>query len=264
LPFLNLTDALLGVTSLIGGAMNSVAGGGTLLTFPALLAVVTPVVANGTSTFALVPAGIGSAWAYRNELRSVSSMLKLLWLPSFLGGLTGSLAVTRYPNQFESMIPWLLLGATLLLLSQRHIAGWIGAHPHIDPATGRSAAPTLRTTIGVTIFQYFVGVYGGYFGAGIGILMLSSLELMGIHDIHELNALKVVLAFFMNSITLFVFIVEGVINWHFGILMAVCSVVGGYAGARLARRAPKALIRGIVVAVGFGLSAYSFYRRFAS
>jgi uncharacterized protein len=238
-----------------GGAINSVAGGGTLMTFPALLAVVSPVVANATSTLALVPAGVGSAWAYRNELRSLSGMLKLLWLPSLLGGLTGSLLVTRFPDQFEGAIPWLLLAASLLMLLQKHIARFVGANIH--------GAPTKRTMIGVTIFQFFVGVYGGYFGAGIGILMLSSLELMGIHDIHELNALKVVLAFVMNFVTLMVFIVEGVVNWRYGILMAICSIVGGYFGARMAKRTPKNIVRGIVVAIGFGISAYSFYRRFA-
>jgi uncharacterized protein len=239
-----------------GGAINSVAGGGTLLVFPTLLAVVTPVVANATSTLALVPAGIGSAWAYRKELSKMSGMLKLLWPPSLLGGLTGSLLVTRFPDQFEGAIPWLLLVASLLMAFQKQIA-------HLFGASMTTSTPTMRTTIGVVIFQYFVGVYGGYFGAGIGILMLSSLELMGIHDIHELNALKVVLAFAMNSITLIVFILEGVVNWRYGVLMALSSIVGGYVGARMAKRTPKSIVRGIVVAIGFGISAYSFYRRFA-
>jgi uncharacterized membrane protein YfcA len=251
----DITHLLLALTALIGGAINSVAGGGTLLTFPALLAVVSPVVANGTSTFALVPAGVASAWAYRRELKGRSAMLKLLWAPSFLGGLTGSLLVTRFPNQFESLIPWLMLVASLLLLFQRRIAGWIGAHPHEKPTRG--------TIADITIFQYFVGVYGGYFGAGIGILMLGSLELIGVHDIHELNALKVVLAFVMNSITLVVFMLEGVIDYRYGILMALCSMVGGYIGARSARRLPKEFVRGLVVFIGLAISAYSFYRRFA-
>ncbi len=252
----DVTHLLLALTALIGGAINSVAGGGTLLTFPALLAVVSPVVANGTSTFALVPAGVASAWAYRSELKGRSAMLKLLWAPSFLGGFTGSLLVTRFPNQFESLIPWLLLVASLLLLFQRRIASWIGgAHPPEKPTRG--------TITGILIFQYFVGVYGGYFGAGIGILMLGSLELIGVHDIHELNALKVVLAFVMNSITLVVFMVEGVIDYRYGILMALCSIVGGYIGARVARRMPKEFVRGLVVFIGLAISAYSFYRRFA-
>jgi uncharacterized membrane protein YfcA len=253
-PVSGITYSLLGLASAAGGAINSVAGGGTLLTFPALLAVVSPVVANGTSTASLVPAAFGSAWAYRTELKRMSGMLKQLWLPSALGGLTGSLLVTRFPDQFDSLVPWLILLASLLLLVQKRIAKFIGAQPH--------GAPTRSTVLGVTIFQYFVGVYGGYFGAGIGILMLSSLELIGVHDIHEMNALKVVLASIMNGVTLAVFLIDGVVRYDFAIVMALCSIAGGYLGARIAKRTPKDVVRGIVVVIGFGISAYAFYQRF--
>lgn len=248
---------LLGLAAFFAGAMNAIAGGGTLLTFPALLAVISPVLANGTSTLALLPGSMASGFAYRTELAKVRPMLMLLIAPSLAGGICGSLLVTRFPEHvFAELVPWLLLLAATLLMLQRPVARWIGAHPHVQPASSTKAA--------VIGFQFLVAVYGGYFGAGIGILMLSSLAFMGIHDIHEMNALKAVLASIINAVSGVVFILDGAVVWKYAPLMIVTSIAGGYAGARVARKLSQSVVRSIVIAIGLGVAAYSFYKNFTS
>jgi uncharacterized protein len=236
-----------------GGVINSVAGGGTLATFPALLSVLSPVLANGTSTFALLPGSLAAGFAYRKELAKVRSMLTLLLLPSLLGGGVGAKLVTRFPPKvFETLVPWLLLLAAVLLMLQRPVAKWIGAHPHEKPARG--------TRLAVIGFQFLVGVYGGYFGAGIGILMLSSLAFMGIADIHEMNSLKSVLASMINGVSVLIFVLDGVVVWKYSLLMAAFAIAGGYVGARVARKLQQAHVRAIVIAIGLGVAAFSFYK----
>lgn len=247
---------LLALSALAAGAINAVAGGGTLLTFPSLLAIISPVQANATSTIALLPASLAGAWAYRRELNETKPMLKVLWIPSLVGGVLGSLAVTRFPERvFEALVPWLLVTASTLLLVQRPIAKWIGAHPHEKPRGSTVAV--------VVFFQLLVGIYGGYFGAGIGILMLSSLAFMGIPDIHRMNALKSVLGSLINGSTALIFILSGVVVWKYAALMIAASIAGGYFGARFALRLPVSWVRAIVIAVGFGVAALTFYKRLA-
>lgn len=257
MPDSPLTYLFLCLSALAAGAINSIAGGGTLATFPALLSVLTAVPANATSTFALLPGSFAAAWGYRKELAATRAMLKRLFLPSLFGGILGAFAVTRFPERvFETLVPWLLLTATTLMVVQRPLAKWIGAHPHEKPAPGTVAA--------VVFFQFLVGIYGGYFGAGIGILMLSALSFMGIPDIHQMNGIKSILASVMNGIGALIFIYEGKVVWRYALPMAVASVIGGYAGARLARKLSASTVRSIVIAIGFGVAAYSFYKRFAS
>jgi len=245
---------LLAAAAFLAGVVNSVAGGGTLLTFPSLLTVLSPVLANGTSTFALFPGSLAAAWGYRDELAQSRRHLIRLFPPSFAGGIIGSLLVTRMPERvFAGMVPWLLIGASTLLLVQRPIARWIGAHPHEEPSRAALAA--------IVFFQFLVGIYGGYFGAGIGILMLSSLAFVGIPDIHQMNAVKTVLAAAMNSVTIAVFALSGAIVWKYAFLMALTATVGGYIGARVARKMPASYIRVIVVVIGFGVAAYSWLSR---
>jgi uncharacterized membrane protein YfcA len=234
------------------GAVNAVAGGGTLLTFPSLLAVLNPVSANATSTFALFPGSLASGLGYRNELALCRPHLIRLLPPSLLGGLLGSLLVTRLPERvFAAAVPWLLILASVLLLLQRPIARYFGAHPHDQP--------TPKTIAIIVFFQFLVGVYGGYFGAGIGILMLSSLAFMGIPDIHQMNAVKSILAAAMNGITLFIFFLSGAIVWKYAIAMGLAGTLGGYLGARLARRVKPGYIRSFVVCIGFAVALYSWF-----
>ncbi len=234
------------------GAVNAVAGGGTLLTFPSLLAVLSPVQANATSTFSLFPGSLASGLGYRRELALCRRHLIRLLPPSLAGGLVGSLLVTRLPEKvFASAVPWLLVGASTLLLLQRPLARYFGAHPHEEP--------TPKTLAAIVFFQFLVGVYGGYFGAGIGILMLSSLAFVGIPDIHQMNAVKSILAAAMNGITILIFLLSGAIVWKYALLMGLAGTLGGYAGARIARRTRPDIIRAIVVVIGFGVAAYSWF-----
>jgi uncharacterized protein len=238
-------------SALAAGAVNAIAGGGTLLTFPSLLTILSPVAANATSTMALLPGSLSAAIGYRAELQKARHHLVLLWPPSLIGGIAGSLLLIRMPEKvFAHAIPWLLVTASVLLMLQRPLMKYIGAHPH--------AKPHGRTVAAVVFFQFLVGVYGGYFGAGIGILMLSSLAFMGIPDIHEMNAVKNILAATMNGVSAVIFATAGVVAWKYAAIMAIAAIAGGYAGARIARRMKQSWIRAIVVTIGFLVAAWSW------
>lgn len=249
---------ILTFASFLAGAQNSLAGGGTLYTFPALMAILhNAVQANGTSTAALLPGSVAGAWGFREEVRQTPrSTLALLAIPSFVGGVIGTLLVVKFPERvFRTAVPWLILTATLLFLFQPAFGRMIGS-------TGLSHRPRPIVVAGVLLFQLVVAIYGGYFGAGIGILMLSSLSLMGLGTIHRVNALKTVLAACINAMSILVFAGEGwwrgedIIVWPCALPMMVSAIVGGYAGARLARRLNRALLRWLIIAVGFGLVGY--------
>jgi hypothetical protein len=170
-----------------------------------------------------------------------------------VGGIIGSLLVVKQPESFKAAIPWLILTAALLFATQPLIARWTGI------GRPRSHVPT-RLAIGITLMQFCIAIYGGYFGAGIGILMLSSLGMMGLSDIHEMNALKSLLGALINSASVAVFLDYGCVNWPFALTMGAASIVGGYAGARVARRLNRSVVRAVVVLIGFSLAGYYFYR----
>jgi uncharacterized membrane protein YfcA len=237
------------------GAVNSMAGGGTLLTFSALLAAnVASVVANATSTVALVPASLAGAWGYRHDLRTVRRWVPLLTVPSLAGGLVGSLLVALLDQSyFDALVPWLILTAALLFLFQ----------PILTRPTSQ-AAPKAGIVAAVVCFQFLVAVYGGYFGAGIGILMLSSLGMMGLSDIHAMNGLKNFLAFCINGVSVAVFVVSGLVRWELVAVMMPAAIAGSYVGARLVRRLDRGVVRWMVIAIGFGLAAYYFRQRWVS
>ena len=243
-------------SAFLAGAINAVAGGGTLLTFPALFSVLgNGILANGTSTVALMPGSIASAWGYRKELADKRAILMPLIWPSLIGGMIGALLVTRFPQEvFNALVPWLILLAALLFLVQRPIQRWMGIHL-------QDAPPTNRTIAMVVGFQFLIAVYGGYFGAGIGILMLSALAFMTAGDIHHINGMKVFLASAINAVAVVVFIAEGQVNWNYGLAMSVAAIAGGYGGARTARRLKPVYVRTIVIAIGFGMSAYYFWQQ---
>jgi uncharacterized membrane protein YfcA len=247
----------LGLAALTAGAVNSIAGGGTLLTFPALLTAVPPVVANGTSTVALVPGSLAGAWGFRRELHSVRRWVPLLAVPSLVGGWVGSRLVTRLPaSYFDALVPWLILTASLLFLFQPILAR--------QAAAAGPARPKARMVAAVVGFQFLVAVYGGYFGAGIGILMLSALGLMGLHDIHAMNGLKNFLAVLINGISVANFVLEGVVEWRLAAVMAPAAILGAYAAPHLARRLDRRLVRCIVVGIGFALAGHFFYQRWGA
>src|SRR3569833_2920676 len=232
------------VAAFLAGAINSVAGGGTLLTFPSLLAAgLAPIAANATSTVALVPASVSAWWGYRNEFLGV--LLVLIWLgvPSVVAGLCGALIVLHIGNGlFSKLVPWLILGATVLFIVQEPLRRWMSAK--------RQDVPEHPKWPLVAVFQLIVALYGGFCGAGIGIMMLASLGLAGLSNIHHMNRLKNFAAVCINGVAAVTFIVEGRVHWLFAVLMLAGSIPGGYAGAWVARKVGQVVVRRAVVAIG--------------
>ena len=241
----------------IGGAINAIAGGGTLVTFPALVGLGVPaIVANATSTVALWPGAIASMYGYRHELAGVRSWAVRFAIPSLLGGLVGALLLLRTPgDRFDQIVPWLVLGATLLFLVQRPIMAALrtrrGESADIDPATQSPSALLL-------LFQFGIAVYGGYFGAGIGILMLAALGFMGFTNIHRMNGLKNWGGLCINVTAAVTFALMGLVDWPVAIAMAAGAMLGGYAGSKLAQRVSRESVRMVVVLIGFVASFWLF------
>ncbi|HEY1598203.1 MAG TPA: sulfite exporter TauE/SafE family protein [Pirellulales bacterium] len=250
---------LLCLAAAAAGAINAVAGGGTLLTFPALFAVLgtsgeAARLANCTSTVALLPGAFAAAWGYRREVAMSRQWLAWLTIPSLLGGILGSLLLTELsPDMFKQLVPWLILTAAMLFALQPQVARWTG----IGQAHG---VPSRAAIAGIVFFQFLVAIYGGYFGAGIGILMLSALAMMGLSDIHVMNGLKTVLNALINGVSVVWFVYRGDVDWHYASIMAVAAIVGGYCGASVSRRLDKNMVRKVVVVIGFGLAAWEFYQ----
>jgi uncharacterized membrane protein YfcA len=249
------------LAALAAGAVNSIAGGGTLLTFPALLAGLSPlgaadaaVVANATSTVALVPGSLAGAWGYRHEMKRARRWLYLLIGPSLAGGVIGALLVTRLdPAYFVALVPWLLLTAALLFLAESLLPQKAAAGPQQRPLPAGAVA-------GILVFQLVVAVYGGYFGAGASILILSALAALRVGDVNQMNALKTVLGSCINGISVVVFIAEQKVAWRYALPMAGAAIVGGYLGARLALVTRPRYTKGLIAAIGLGLAVY-FFRR---
>lgn len=236
-----------------GGAINAIAGGGTLLTFPALIGLGIPaLVANATSTVALWPGALGSMWGYRAELAGARSWAFRWALPSLLGGFIGAWLLLRTsPARFEGLVPWLVLGATTLFIIQRPLMERLRGRnvASIDP----SASPP---TIAVLAYQFLVAVYGGYFGAGIGILMLAALGFVGFTNIHRMNGLKNFGGLCVNAVAAVTFAMSSIVDWPVAITMAVGAVVGGYAGSRIAQRVPQQRVRQAIILIGLASGAW--------
>lgn len=244
------------VAAFIAGAINSVAGGGTLLSFPALLWIGRdPILANATNTIALWPASLAGMFGFRRELATARRWLLLLTIPSLIGGAAGAVLLLHTSSRtFQQLVPFLILGATLLLAFQEVITRRL-------ELAGREHEPTRGWIAFVFIFQLLVGLYGGYFGAGMGILMLAALGLIGLTDLHQMNGLKNLLAICINGIAAIYFAAQGAVIWRDALLMAVASIIGGYAGARIARRLGRRFVRGFVVAIGLLMTVALFVKR---
>jgi hypothetical protein len=244
------------VAGALGGALNSVAGGGSFIAFPALLFTgVPPIPANATNTIALWTAAAASGGAYRNRLDVPRQVMIPLLAASLVGGLAGALLLLRTPAQtFMRVLPWLTLGATLLFAFGKKLAG--GRKSIIEhEATGAALA-------GATLFQLAVGIYGGYFGGGMGIVMLAMLAALGMTDIHAMNALKSVMGFVINGVAVVTFIAWRAVYWKEGIIMIAGGILGGYLGAYYALKVPQAWIRAFVVLVGTGMTLYFFWKSY--
>jgi uncharacterized protein len=312
-----LQAIVLFIAAMLGGVLNSVAGGGSFISFPALIFTgVPPINANATNTVALWPGSVASMGAYRKELASQNRVIMLvLSITSLIGGIFGALLLLNTSQAtFTRLIPYLLLLATLLFTFSSPIMTRlrarkrnIGTHsiedeeatsnpsadnntvpimvsakdnvPNEQAATSANAVspipadkdneliakrafirPSWLALSGIALLQLIIATYGGYFGGGIGILMLASLGIMGMENIHEMNGLKTFLTSFINGVAVIAFAIAGKVYWLQGVLMVIGAIIGGYAGAYYARQLDPRLVRGFVILVGFGMTIYFFVR----
>jgi uncharacterized membrane protein YfcA len=248
--------AALVAASAAGGIMNALAGGGTLVTFPTLVFLGMPAIqANATSTVALLPGAATSLAGYRREVGAHRDWLKTLLVPSLAGGAVGSVLLLLTPERiFARLAPYLVLFATLLFLFQVVSSRRRGE-------ASAPGAPRLSRWVVAWALQFGVAVYGGYFGAGIGILMLVILGTLGLTDIHAMNGLKNFFGICINSVAAAYFIVRGAVVWPVALVMVVGASLGGYAGAHFARRIGKDKARIAVVVIGFGITVLLFVGR---
>lgn len=241
----------------LAGAVNSVAGGGTLITFPTLIGLGLPSeIANATNTVAIWPGALGSMWGFRREIRAVD--VRWLWLaiPSSLGGGIGaSLLRITPPSIFDHLVPFLILFATLLFAIQGPIQASLRKRAGAHETVHVSFAPAL-------IAQFFIAIYGGYFGAGIGIMMLSALSIAGMTDILQMSGLTSFYGLCINGVAAVLFIAAHMIDWRYVPWMAISAIVGGYGAAGIARKIGKVVVRRFVIGVGFTISLIMFLRLF--
>ena len=251
--------ALVALAAAGGGAVNAIAGGGTLLTFPALIGLgVPPLIANATSTVALWPGTLTSFWGYRDALRGARAWTVRWALPSLLGGITGAVLLLWTPERkFADSVPWLIWGATLLFIVQGPVMRWVVGHARAAP-DGAELAPPHG---GFLIYQFFVAVYGGYFGAGAGILMLAALGMMGLTNIHTMNGLKNWGGLNINIVAVLIFAVSGIVNWPIALTMALGAAAGGTIGAHFAQRVGQQWVRRAIIAIGLGSGAWMLWER---
>jgi uncharacterized protein len=239
----------------VAGVMNSIAGGGTLITFPVLLWLgLDPKVANATSTVALWPGLFGGLWGFRREMDNSRAILVRLGVTSVFGGAVGAALLIITPSEtFARLVPFLIFFATVLFMLQEPISRRLG--------TGSSAEnPRVRWWLGAIIFQFFSSIYGGYFGAGNGILMLAALGLLGLSDIHRANGIKNFLGICINSTAVLGFAITGLVYWPSALLMAVAAIAGGYLGANTARRMGRVFVRRTVITIGLVIGFVMLWR----
>ncbi len=242
--------------AVLAGGINAIAGGGTFFAFPALLSTgISPVAANATCTIAVWPGSLASVWGYRSQLKNPPPTLRLMIAVALVGGLAGALLLLVIPETaFERMIPWLLLGATLLFACGRRFSDLmarLGAgHPRYGP---------FRQVLAL-LLQLAIAVYGGFFGAGIGILTLAMLQLLGMQEMHRMNGIKTVIAAAINATAVVTFVLAGVISWPHAWVMVAGGILGGYFGAKLSLRLPAVLVKRFVIAVGFAMSLLFFMK----
>jgi len=250
--------------ALIAGAVNSVAGGGSFISFPALLFTgIAPIAANATNTVALWPGTMASTVAYRNAFGpQTRRFLFPLVVTGVIGGILGARILLGTPQRtFVRLIPWLLLVATLLFVFSGRMTAWVRSRAGNHPGSGPDEARIPRTLVAVVLFlELIVAIYVGYFGAGAGILMLSLLALLGMENIHAMNGMKTMLVSIVNGVAMVTFILARVIVWPQALVMLVGAAAGGYGGAYLAQKMNPKHVRWLVIAIGFAMSAYFFIK----
>jgi len=241
---------------LVAGVMNAVAAGGTLLTFPTLIWLgLNSITANATSTAAVWPGVLAGVYGYRRELRTLPKRFLYLAIPSLLGGLLGAYFLKLTPSTvFDRIVPYLILFATFLFMIQEPIQRAVRS---THPEAHKSAA----WFTGAVAFQFVVGVYGGYFGAGIGILMLAAFSILGLTNIHQMNGFKNLLGGAINALAIIYFVSQKMVYWPDVGVMASGAIAGGYLGAGVARKIGQKAVRRLVVLIGFGMALSLLFKR---
>jgi len=254
---LHLSQAIfLFLAATVAGTLNAVAGGGTFISFPALLSTgVPPVEANATNTVALWPGLAASTGAYLKRLSVPPRVLVPLLLTSVAGGLAGSLLLLKTPQRvFLQLIPWLLLSGTLLFACGNKIRALAGKSHFVDDL----GALSWRAITLASIAELLVSIYGGYFGAGIGFMLLGMLAAMGIRDIHAMGAIRTLLSVVINAAAVLTFILAGAVFWLHCVVMIVGAMTGGWFGAHYAQKADPQKVRLVVIGIGLAMTAYYF------
>jgi len=249
-----LPAAFLFAMGVLGGAMNAVAGGGTFFVFPALMFIGVPAIpARATNTVALWPGLAAGVRAFWPRLKVTPRLLIPLLGVSLVGSVGGAVLVVRTPaSTFLRLVPWLMLAATILFVLGPRLSKTSSADGHLDPSTGRIAL--------ATFFALVSAVYGGYFAGGIGILVLAILASLGMTDIHEMNAIKILLTTLINGVAVITFIATRTVDWPQAFIVLAGAIPGGYFAAHYSQRMPSSWVRGFVIAVGASMTAYFFLR----
>jgi uncharacterized membrane protein YfcA len=254
---LNLHTAIfLFFAGALGGAINAVAGGGSFISFPALLFTGVPAIpANATNTLALWVGTTASGGAYREKLNITRRVMIPLVITSVIGGLAGAFLLIKTPAQtFLHVLPWLLLGATLLFAFGKHVTGRISA--------GITHEASNTAVMVASLYETIVAVYGGYFGGGVGIMNLAMLAALGMTDIHAMNKLKVMLGGVINGVATITFIAAGTILWPQAMVMTAGSILGGYSSAHFSQKLPQTWVKSFVILVGTAMTIYFFIRAY--
>jgi len=248
-----LHHAIVFAAGFISSSINSIAFGGSLISFPTLVWLgVPPILANATNTAAIWPGSLGAVWGYREELRRTKPIMYWLIVPSIVGTIAGAMLLRITPPAlFDRLVPLLILFATLLFAVQERVQRFLNVAP------GHHGSLWFT---GAMIFQFFVSVYGGYFGAGMGILMLAALAILGHDDIHQMNGLKNLLAVFINAVAAAYFFRAGMVIVSDAVIMAAGAIIGGVASAGFARRMGRKAVRRAVIAFGFAMTVALLFR----
>jgi uncharacterized membrane protein YfcA len=247
----------LAVAAFLGGALNAVAGGGSFLTFPALLGTgMPPVQANATNTVALWPGQLTSIAAYRHDVRKHLRLAILMGFGGLVGGTIGAIVLLNTPQQtFLHLVPWLLLISATIFAASGPVTRWLERRKGKVQGT-KPDPPRLPLFLLTAIVCFYIG----YFGAGAGFLLITLLSVFGIEDMNEINALKVVSTTMANGVAFVIFVVGRQVEWRYCLLAMVAAAIGGYSSASFARFVPRKVLRTSVIVIGFGMAAWFFYK----
>jgi uncharacterized membrane protein YfcA len=260
-PIIHWRSLWLIIAAFIAGVLNAVAGGGSFLSFPAMLGTgILPVQANATNTVALWPGQLTSVAAYREDVRKNMRLVLPMSIAGLIGGAIGAVVLLITPQTtFMKLVPWLLLIAAVIFALSRPITHWLDQRAAArHQFAGTQPQPPRRRL--VFLFTVVVCFYIGYFGAGAGFLIITLLSLFGIEDLNEINALKVVSTTAANGVAFIIFVVSGNVAWRYCLMAMVACAIGGYTSARFARLIPQRVLRAMVIVIGFGMAAWYFWK----